>query len=689
MDKSPSAVLRAVRGDLRPFALFGSWSGGRALVGSDPLVVVEDADDPFALLDQQPQIAAAVPGATGGGWVGYLGYALGGLVERLPSPPRRPVPMPSSILGFYDHVVTCDDSGNWWFEALWSDEQSARLEARLLEWQRRAAAPANATGEYACGTFRLTPAPETHLVSVSRAIEHIRSGDVFQVNVCARLEAGFDGDPLELFCTGVDRLAPRFGAFLGHPAIAVASFSPELFLRRRGRSVLSSPIKGTVRRDRSSVGLREQLLGSGKDRAENLMIVDLVRNDLGRVCRYGTVAVPELWRAEEHPGVWHLVSDVTGELRDGVSDSDLLRSTFPPGSVTGAPKVRAMELISALEGTAREVYTGAVGIASPSTGLELNVAIRTFELANGQAWLGIGGGVVADSDPGHELEECFDKARPLLEAVGADLGPAGRRGRPFRATLASDPQRASHTDRAAGVFETILVIGGRPVALESHLGRLAVSVSILYGAKLPPDIGAQVMGTAAGRGGSQRLRVRAYPTSSGGLQTEISISDAAEAFCGADGPRVTLVPSVLPEGLGPHKWHDRSVLEDTRTSLRLSGGEQLLLVDVDGAVLETEHANLFAFCGGVVRTPPVDGRILAGTTREAVIRLAALEGFEVSQAPLAFSELETAAEVFTTSSIRGLCRVDGLAGGRSFETGAIGERLAKALWAVWVGDIGQ
>ncbi|MGO9964741.1 MAG: aminodeoxychorismate synthase component I [Acidimicrobiales bacterium] len=689
MDRSPTAVLRAVRGDARPFALFGSWSGGCALIGSDPLVVVEDADDPFAVVDLQPEIATAVPGTTGGGWVGYLGYALGGLVERLPSPPRRPVPLPSSILGFYDHVVTCDDSGNWWFEALWSDEQSERLEARLSEWRRRAGAPDEASGEYACGRFSLTPAPQTHLVAVSRAIEHIRSGDVFQVNVCARLEAGFDGDPLELFCTGADRLAPRFGAFLGHPSVAVASFSPELFLRRTGRSVLSSPIKGTVRRVGSPAPAREKLLRSGKDRAENLMIVDLVRNDLGRVCRYGTVAVPELWRAEEHPGVWHLVSDVTGELCDGVSDSDLLRATFPPGSVTGAPKVRAMELISGLEETAREVYTGAVGIASPSTGLELNVAIRTFELAKGQAWLGVGGGVVADSAPDRELEECFDKARPLLEAVGAGLGPSRRRsGRP-QANLATRAGKPLHADRAAGVFETILVIGGRPVGLEAHLGRLAASISILYGAKLPARVGAQVMATVAGGGGSQRVRVLAYPGSRGSLQTEISISDAPEAFSGAYAPYVSLVPFVLAGGLGPHKWQDRSILADTRRSLGLMGGEQLLVVDADGVVLETERANIFAVCGGVLRTPPVDGRILAGTTREAVIRLAASEGFEVSQAPLAFGELETAQEVLLASSIRGVCGVERLAGSRSFEAGAVGPRLAKALWALWSGDIGQ
>jgi len=682
MHKSPSAVLRAAGRDARPFALVGSWSGGRALVGSDPLLVVEDADDPFAVLDRQPEITATLPGATGGGWVGYLGYGLGQLVERLP-PPRRPVRLPGSILGFYDHLVACDDSGNWWFEALWSDEQSERLEARLFEWLRRADEPEMRTGEFECGTFHSRPAPETHLVSVSRAIEHIRSGDVFQVNVCIRLEARFSGDPLELFCAGADRLAPRYGAFLGHPSLAVASFSPELFLKRTGRKVLSSPIKGTARRQGSSSNQRAQLLGSEKDQAENLMIVDLVRNDLGRVCRYGSVAVPELWRAEEHPGVWHLVSDVTGELCDGVPDSELLRATFPPGSVTGAPKVRAMELVSVLEGTAREVYTGAVGIASPLTGLELNVAIRTFELADGKAWLGVGGGVVADSDPDHELEECFDKARPLLAAVGAELGCEPRRGGTGGSPVAKAREAPGHADLASGVFETILVIGGIPVELESHLGRLAASVSCLYGSRLPPRLGAQVMETAVGRSGPQRLHVRAYPSSSGALGTEISISTAPEAFSGSPGSCVALVPALFPGGLGRHKWHDRRVLADRRELLGLRRHEQLLLLDEDGSVLETEAANVFAVLGGVVRTPPVDGRVLAGTTREAVLRVATAEGFEVSDEPFALRDLASAEEVFLTSSIRGICAVEELRGSGSVETGSTGARLAKALWASW------
>ncbi|MGA3351956.1 MAG: aminodeoxychorismate synthase component I [Acidimicrobiales bacterium] len=683
MDKSPSAVLRSAAGDARPFALVGAWSGGHALVGSEPLLVAEDADDPFAVLDEQPAITATVPGATGGGWVGYLGYGLARLVERLPASPPRPVPVPSSILAFYDHLLARDDFGRWWFEALWSKEQEERLESRLSEWQRRAREPEAGKARFECGSFLPSPDAENHLVLVARAIEHIRSGDVFQVNVCTRLEAEFTGDPIELFCAGADRLSPRYGAFLGHPSLAVASFSPELFLKRRVRQVLSSPIKGTARRQGQSATSRDQLVGSGKDRAENLMIVDLVRNDLGRVCRYGSVKVPELYRVEKHPGVWHLVSDVSGELSDGVSDAELLRATFPPGSVTGAPKVRAMELVTELEGTAREVYTGAVGIASPVTGLELNVAIRTFELSDGKVWLGVGGGVVADSELDRELEECFDKARPLLAAIGAELGPAPRHAGGGVAKAAVRSVAPPLIDPGAGVFETILVLGGQPVELESHLGRLTASVSRLYGSYLSPGLAAEVIAVAASRTGPHRLRVRVYPCPTGALGTDISISAAPEAFSGSTGPGVRLVPVTLPGGLGRHKWHDRAILSDRHESVGLGAHDQLLLVDEDGAVLESELANVFAVLRGVVRTPPVDGRILAGTTREAAIRLARAAGFEVSDQALTIIELASAEEVFLTSSIRGVRAVRELSGGRSFELGPITTRIAKALWASW------
>jgi para-aminobenzoate synthetase/4-amino-4-deoxychorismate lyase len=341
-----------------------------------------------------------------------------------------------------------------------------------------------------------------------------------------------------------------------------------------------------------------------------------------------------------------------------------------------------MELVTILEATAREVYTGAIGIASPVSGLELNVAIRTFELADGSVWLGVGGGVVADSDPQRELEECFDKARPLLAAIGAELGRArcAHGGVP---PVAGDQGADQASAPSAGVFETILLIDGGPVELEAHLGRLAASTSCLYGSQPSARLGAEVVEAAKGLPGSQRLRVRVWPSEGPGLKSEVSVVPAPEAFCGVPGPCVALVPSVLAGGLGRHKWHDRHVVADRRTALGLGEHDQLLFLDEGGDVLETEQANVFVVHGGVVRTAPVDGRILAGTTREVLIRLALSEGFELSEQAVSLCEMALAEEVFVTSSIRGLCAVGELHGSRSFTQGPVTARLAKALWTSW------
>ena len=228
-----------------------------------------------------------------------------------------------------------------------------------------------------------------------------------------------DGDPLDLFARALPVAQPRFGALLD----GVVSLSPERFLRREGRLVATEPMKGTRPRageDGASRAARDSLVGSSKDAAEHVMIVDLMRNDLGRVCEYGSITV-EPARVEAHAGVWQMVSTVSGRLRPDVGDGGLLRATFPPGSVTGAPKVQAMKVIATLEATRRELYTGAIGIVSPVAGLELSVAIRTFETHNGRIWFGAGGGIVADSDPELELAEAFTKAAGPIGAIGGRI----------------------------------------------------------------------------------------------------------------------------------------------------------------------------------------------------------------------------------------------------------------------------
>jgi para-aminobenzoate synthetase component 1 len=249
--------------------------------------------------------------------------------------------------------------------------------------------------------------------------EAIARGDVYQVNLVQHLSAPFSGDPAGL----VECLAP-LRPLQPRPLLgggwAIVSASPEVFLSRRGRRVWTSPIKGT--RPEGEGGLTE----SDKDVAEHLMIVDLERNDLSRVCATGSVSWPELMTARPLAGVEHLVSRVEGALRENVSFAQLLEATFPGGSVTGAPKISAIDHIAALEPVGRGASMGALGIVHPSGDFDLVLTIRTFAVADGRIHLWVGGGIVWDSDPYDEIEESWVKARPLLEAIGAPLPEPAR-----------------------------------------------------------------------------------------------------------------------------------------------------------------------------------------------------------------------------------------------------------------------
>jgi anthranilate/para-aminobenzoate synthase component I len=426
---SPTQVLAALGDQPLPFALSGNWAGGGAIIGSDPLTVAADSDDPFAVLDDLPRLSGrdhGHPDAVGGGWFGWLGYRLAARIERLPAGPPRPVALPEFHLAYYDNVLRLDPAGQWWFEALVSDGRRAALDGRLDELRELLGGEAPIEHAYAAPEpLRLTAAAaEHHLEAVRDCRERIAAGEIFQANICLRLDARWSGSPLDLLGRALRSISPPYAAAFATPRGGVASLSPELFLRRRGARVRTAPIKGTIARDldpAAAAAARKALRESAKDAAEHVMIVDLMRNDLGRVCSYGSIVAPPEPTAEPHPGLWHLVSHVVGELRPGVGNRDLLRATFPPGSVTGAPKVQALKVIAALEPVGREVYTGAIGFASPVAGLELNVAIRTLELADGRLWLGAGGGIVADSDPRSELEEALAKARPIAAAIGTSV----------------------------------------------------------------------------------------------------------------------------------------------------------------------------------------------------------------------------------------------------------------------------
>ena len=323
--------------------------------------------------------------------------------------------------------------------------------------------------------------------------------------------------------------------------------------------MLTEPIKGTAPRESGARG--GALAARRKDRAENVMIVDLMRNDLGRVCEYGSVEVPALTELREAPGVWHLVSTVTGTLRPGWATASSCARPFRPARSPAPPRSAPMRVIAELEASGREAYTGAIGYASPVAGLELNVAIRTLETSGERIWLGAGGGVVADSDPQGELAECLVKARPVVGAAGGELARVVRR-RP----LSLPPALTGGADRpdpAAGVLSTMLVRDRAPVDLAAHLARLGHSVAELYGQRLPADLEARILSEAAAWP-LARLRVLISPPSDGGaLDVELAASPL-EREPGAE--PVRLAPVALPGGLGEHKWRDRLLIAELERS---------------------------------------------------------------------------------------------------------------------------
>jgi len=379
-----------------------------------------------------------------GGAVGYFSYDLCHFIERLPSTAIDDLKLPESYFAFYDAVMAFDRlEGRAYLVATgfpeteerqrlrrarmrleemkdWLHAASPRQEASLPRKERSGEGEFQTIQENRRVLLKSNFTPEEYIKAVDRVREYIAAGDVFQVNLSQRFEADLKIPPYELY-KRLRMVNPApFASYLNFQGVTIVSASPERFLKVQGDLVETRPIKGTRPRGRDPVEderLAQELTHSTKDRAENVMIVDLERNDLGRVCRYGTVKVAELAILETFPTIFHLTSTIVGRLRRGKSNIDLLKATFPGGSITGAPKVRAMEIIDELEPTKRSVYTGSIGYLSFNEDMDINIVIRTFLIKEGKAYFQVGGGIIYDSDSEAEYMETLDKAKALIRAL--------------------------------------------------------------------------------------------------------------------------------------------------------------------------------------------------------------------------------------------------------------------------------
>jgi para-aminobenzoate synthetase component 1 len=368
------------------------------------------------------------------GAVGYLGYDLKHAVERLPRRAVRDQSFPGMHLGFHDSLLAHDgETGTWYATAApvgprGGEPADARIDELRNVLDRAAALPeVDATQAEQTPPLSANMTRHGYLRAVERVLEYIAAGDIFQANFTQRFETRVSRPAHELYL-GLRRRNPApFAAFVDTgDGRAVLSSSPERFLSLRGRAIETRPIKGTRPRGRSPAEddrAARELLASAKDAAELAMIVDLERNDLGRVADYGSVSVAEAKALEAYPTVFHLVATVTGELAGDRDAADLVKAAFPGGSITGAPKVRAMEIIEELEPTARGVYTGALGWIDVSGDLDLNIVIRTMLYDSGRVTYQVGGGIVADSDPEAEYAESIAKGRALAEVLAGAEGP--------------------------------------------------------------------------------------------------------------------------------------------------------------------------------------------------------------------------------------------------------------------------
>jgi para-aminobenzoate synthetase / 4-amino-4-deoxychorismate lyase len=470
--------------------------------------------------------------------------------------------------------------------------------------------------------LRLDISRESYAQKIAAIQEYIRSGDTYQVNFTDTLHFDFSGSPDAMFAALSESQPVPYSAFLHGESWHVLSFSPELFFRVKGQRIVTCPMKGTARRGADNAedeAIADWLQNDSKNRSENVMIVDLMRNDLGRICEYGSVKVERLFAVEKYATLFQMVSEVSGTLRAGVRYSDIFESLFPCGSVTGAPKHRTMEIIRQLERAPRGVYTGAIGFFSPAGEAVFNVPIRTVVLTNNQGAMGVGSGIVIDSRAEDEYRECLLKSEFLTSCE-----------KPFQ------------------LLESILWNDGYSL-LPLHLERMEASAAYFGFNFDRKAIFAALEEESKQLPCGERIKVRVLLERSGAITVSHT---PVEREAGQGRVIVSDIRVFSGDRFLRHKTTRRQLYDQQYAQARRHGYDEVLFLNERGEVTEGAISNVFLEKDGRWFTPPVSSGLLPGIYRRHL-----LETRAAAERPLQLRDLASADAVYICNAVRGCRRV--------------------------------
>ncbi len=635
------------------------------------------------------------------GFMGYLAYDLKDVIEELPRTcmdtglPDMYLTAPSLVL------VQNRMSGNTTvsvpvFEPTGAPDFSP-MSGELFKQYLMENRPANIRTREGAGEFSMDPGgwvsgfeKKQYLDAVAKIIQYLTAGDIYQVNLAQRFETGFAGDPYALFLSLFQRNPAPFFAFVQAGDHQIVSTSPERFVHQQGYRVETRPIKGTIARgstpeqDRKN---REILSSSIKDDAELTMIVDLMRNDLSRVTKHDSVKVTEHKRLEPYDNVFHLVSVVQGELLPGKTGVDLLKASFPGGSITGCPKIRAMEIIDELEPVKRHVYTGSIGYISFHDTMDLSIAIRTATIHDHRIFFSVGGGIVFDSDPEKEFQETLDKGKTVMNTLSQksrtrqETGlKAWVNGKMVAQDQVMVPAHIPGFQYGAGVFETIRVTRGCPVRLAEHVHRMTQSWQTLF--KTPaPDITWEVVIRRLIRENRLEDRVAA-------AKIILAVPGFSAVFVRPyrhrlevlDKTGLDLVTCPYPRHtfLAGHKTLNYLFYDQAAQYARENGGDEALILNPDQSVSETNTCNIMILSGRDIIVPASD-HVLPGVTQAAAISGLEKQGYAAQQRPIPVRDLAGFANVILTNALMGAVPVTHVDGIRIVQEPGVWKQVHQAL----------